>query len=182
MSKSLVNDARYKCSYCQEFIDDNPSEHEKACKLYSKCMKKIQDGYQCQICSKELQTSAQMFAHILFHVTPEIERKTQEGSLQSNKQISSLKEPTGFEKPRCNYCQDLIPENCSTHESTCKLYSKFINELPWNRIECKVCQQVCLSRSEIFAHLRTKHTEIEKKQEGALCWRSCICTCVRSTD
>ena len=91
--KSLINDVKHKCRYCQEFIDHNYSEHEKACKTYSKCMVKIQDGYQCQICSKELQTSAQMVAHILFHVTPEIERKAQEDG-QLNQQNKSVKETT----------------------------------------------------------------------------------------
>ena len=175
-SKSLINDVKHKCRYCQEFIDDNYSEHEKACKTYSKCMVKIQDGYQCQICSKELQTSAQMVAHLLFHVTPEIERKAQEDG-QLNQQNKSAKETIPDKSKKSS---DLTNENENQNSDQLKL-GKEANLRVWipkgftnkrwddyhQTTTCFFCEEIT-SKLVIDKHKKDCR-EVSKLIKGTLC-------------
>ena len=57
-------DSHFKCEVCLDYVQ-NESLHIVQCKLYTKYVQKILQGFKCQICSKELPGKVAMLDHLI---------------------------------------------------------------------------------------------------------------------
>ena len=158
-----------KCPHCCKVIlarGKNLLSHMKACELYSKFIQNIQNGYKCLICLDQvLKKRTAIHAHIKKCKDEKLDKSVDEQEFL-NKQKRKLKQGYTNTDKKCEYCKKIFKYQfqCKQHIKACKIYFKYIQNVP-NGYRCLLClDQVSERRSHIYDHI--KNCKEEKMGKG----------------
>ena len=158
-----------KCPNCCKVIltgGKNLLRHIKACEIYSKYIQNLPNGYRCLIClDKVSERRDHIYAHIKNCKDEKLDKSVDEQE-SLNKQRGKLKQVYTKNDKKCENCKKIFSNqfNCKQHIKGCKIYFKYIQNVP-NGYKCLIClDQVSEKRSRIYFHI--KNCKEEKLEKG----------------
>merc|ERR1712062_370756 len=115
------------------------------CNIYHKFIKKISDGFECKLCSKQIKQGRNGRSLLYDHI-----KEKHPESLNSSDLENKLEE-------KCEKCHEMINIYAKVqHSRSCDLYYKFMKKT-LDGYECLLCSKRTILRFNMYHHIKVKH-------------------------